>query len=371
MPPPPSRIAGGPRRPPSPLQEPSIILRQLLFTLPVGLLGAIAFALLGLPAAWLAGSMVAVAGAALAGLPVGIPSWLRQAAFTLVGAGMGSAVTPATLKAALHWPLSMTVLAVSVVVTVLLGTVFLERRHGWDHATARFSSVPGALTSVMVLAAETGADLPKIAFAQSLRLLVLVAAVPAMALTLGTGATGPSAALPASGPDALGFTLLIAGTAGAAVLCTLLRVPAGSLIGAMVASSVLHGTGLIVGRVPETLLFAGFVVTGAVIGERFRGTRLGTIRAASRASLESLALTFSIAALFAALGSHLTGVPFPQFFLALAPGGIEAMMVMAFLLQLDPAFVGAHSLLRFLALSLLAPLWLPRRRHQGLTKMQR
>jgi uncharacterized membrane protein AbrB (regulator of aidB expression) len=52
-------------------------LRRLgvpLLTAALGAAGGRLFARLGPPAAWLAGSMVAVATAALAGLPVGMPA---------------------------------------------------------------------------------------------------------------------------------------------------------------------------------------------------------------------------------------------------------------------------------------------------------
>ena len=51
------------------------------------------------------------------------------------------------------------------------------------------------------------------------------------------------------------------------------------------------------------------------------------------------------------------GLPFGQVWLAYAPGGIEAMAIMAFALHLDAAFVGAHHVLRILGLSLLSPWW--------------
>ena len=45
---------------------------------------------------------------------------------------------------------------------------------------------------------------------------------------------------------------------------------------------------------------------------------------------------------------------------AFAPGGLEAMTMMAFALGLDPLFVGAHHIARFLFISLALP-WVARR----------
>lgn len=38
-----------------------------------------------------------------------------------------------------------------------------------------------------------------------------------------------------------------------------------------------------------------------------------------------------------------------------APGGLEAMMILSFLLGLDPAYVGPHQFARFVGISILLP----------------
>ena len=53
-------------------------------------------------------------------------------------------------------------------------------------------------------------------------------------------------------------------------------------------------------------------------------------------------------------------MPFGKTWLAYAPGGVEAMAAMALALRLDPAFVGAHHVLRILGLNVAGPFWLGR-----------
>jgi uncharacterized membrane protein AbrB (regulator of aidB expression) len=67
-----------------------------------------------------------------------------------------------------------------------------------------------------------------------------------------------------------------------------------------------------------------------------------------------------VSAAIAWAGSMLLGLPFGQLWLAYAPGGVEAMAAMALALHLDPAFVGAHHVLRILGLNLITPFWLRR-----------
>ena len=59
----------------------------------------------------------------------------------------------------------------------------------------------------------------------------------------------------------------------------------------------------------------------------------------------------------------LLDIEFAQALLAFAPGGIEAMALMAITLHLDPAYVGAHHIIRVMLMPVMIPLtakWLIR-----------
>lgn len=331
----------------------------LVLTAAVGSLGGGLFAWLGLPAAWLAGSMVAVAAAALAGWPLVVPAAIRNTAFVLIGVSMGAGVTREALGQMAAWPLSLAILAVSVIATLLASSVYLQRVRGWDPATARFSSVPGAMAAVLILAVSSTADLPRVAFAQSVRLFTLVALIPAILQISGfSGEGGTTVAIAASG-SALEVAVMLAASAGGAWILHRLGAPGGVLLGSMVASALLHGADIVSGRPPPAILIPGFIATGAVIGARFQGVSLAVIRTTLPAALESVLLALAISAGFAALAAILLDLPFGQLWLAYAPGGVEAMAVMAFALHLDPAFVGAHHVLRIVGLNVFSPLWRP------------
>lgn len=335
------------------------MLVSLLGTAAVGSLGGGLFAWMGMPAPWLAGSMVAVATAALAGLPIAVPAPIRHAAFVLIGVSMGAGVTREALGQIAAWPLSLAILGVSIIATLFASSTYLRRVRGWDAATARYSSVPGAMAAVLILAVSSSADLPRVALAQSVRLFTLVALMPAILQLSGLASeeTGAVAASAAGHPAEVAI-MLTASAAGAAVLHAV-KVPGGVLLGSMVASALLHGTDVVSGRPPPAILIVGFVATGAVIGARFRGTTAPVIRATLPAALESVLLALTISAAFAALAASLLDLPFGQLWLAYAPGGVEAMAVMAFALELDPAFVGAHHVLRILGLNMFSPVWRP------------
>lgn len=319
------------------------------------------FALFGWPAAWLMGAMIAIAIAALAGLPVGLPPSLREGAFVLLGISMGSTVTPEGLAQMQSWPGSIVLLAVSVLATLTISALYLQRVHGWDPVTARFASMPGAFSAVVVFAATSSADLPRVILAQSLRVFTLVALMPPLLTFLNGGSAGVPA-VPLAGTNTVGEAVAVfAASCGLAAVLHRFRVPAGTLLGAMIASALLHATGLVHGRFPTPLVIVGFVATGVVIGVRFRGTSITTLVRTVPGAVASILLALAISAGIAAVGAWLLGLPFGQLWLAYAPGGVEAMAAMALSLALDPAFVGAHHVLRILGLNAISPFWLRRR----------
>lgn len=331
-----------------------------LLTAAIAGAGGASFAALGWPAAWLMGAMIATAAAAVAGLEVGLPPRLRELAFVLLGISIGSSVTPESLAAAGAWPGSIVLLGLSVVATMGAAAAYLERVHGWDPVTARFAAMPGAFSSTVVIAATSSADLPRVILAQGLRVFTLVALMPPLLALASADPAGPALAATPDTSTPAGTVAVLAASVGVAAALTRLGVPAGTLLGAMLASALAHATGLVHGRFPQPLVVVGLVATGAVIGARFRGTTLATVRRTVPGAAASVLIALAISAAIAALGAWLIGLPFGQLWLAYAPGGVEAMAAVSIALALDPAFVGAHHVLRILGLNAIAPLWLRR-----------
>jgi uncharacterized protein len=350
--------AGHPGSPPghTPQSRWAKVLSKVALTLALGGAGGWGLAQVGAPAPWLTGSMLAVAAAALSGLPLGMPNWMRTLAFVMLGISIGSSVTPEALGEIQAWPGSVCLLLLGVAATTAASAFHLTRARGWDVMTARYCSLPGALSQVLVLATRSRADLPRIALAQSLRVFVLVALLPW--LIPAQGEAGPALIHAAVELTMGGSAAMLTVGLTTGVLFDRLGIPGGALLGGMIASALLHGTGVLEGQLPGPLPLAAFVATGCVIGLRFRGASLFRMRATVRGGLESVALAIMITAAFALAAHYWLDLPYGQLWLAYAPGGVEAMTIMAFALGFDPAFVGGHHVIRIIAINLVIPLWL-------------
>jgi hypothetical protein len=325
----------------------------ILQGLAIGTVGGSLFWLAGIPAPWLAGSMIAAVAAVFAGANIGMPGWLRAAAFIFLGIQTGTSVTWETVERAAQWPLSIGLLGLTVIAVTWAGMQFYMRVRKRDAATALFASLPGALSLVLLLADEANADMRRVAIAQCIRLFFLVSALPALIALL-------SPAAPALQQQTIGnfsgIALLVVASSAAGLLFERLKVPAGLLLGPMLAAAALQLSGVVEGAAPSGILIPANIVLGVMIAARFAGFRLAEFREALGEGFAGFLLALAIAAAGASLASLAAGLPFALTLLAFSPGGLDAMIVMAFALDLDPAYVGAHQIARYVGLSLLMPL---------------
>ena len=89
---------------------------------------------------------------------------------------------------------------------------------------------------------------------------------------------------------------------------------------------------------------------------RFANTPLRMLLNFVGAAFGSFAVAVTIAAAFAAVLISVLSLPAAEVMIAFAPGSVDAMMLLALALNLDPVYVGAHHLVRIFLVSLFMPL---------------
>ena len=338
---------------------PSFLQRRDLIrtaeTLLIATVGGIVFSLIGFPAGLISGSLLSVAVAGLMRRPVMIPVGLSRVISVLVGISLGAVVTLETLKGLAAFPISIAVLGVATLCMILATTSYLRFVHGWDMQSALFGASPGALAQVMALSAEYHADLRAIAIVQTMRVVALTIGIP-FGLAL-FGLTAPSG-LPrfGAGPESLTeLAILVAVSTACGLAVWRMRLPGGLMFGAMLGSGILHGGGFIAAVLPWWVAGAAVIGIGAVTGSRFVNTDPRTLLRFLGAALGSFTVAIAVASLFVLLLTTFLAVPVADAIVAFAPGAQDSMMVLALALHLDPVYVGAHHLSRFLLVSLLVP----------------
>jgi len=327
---------------------------NVLETLLIGGVGGLLFQLFNLPGGLISGAMIGVAGAALAGRPLMMPPLLTQSILVILGISLGSLVSWDLLQHVGAYPLTIALLAAATFSATFGSSMYLQRVHQWDQTSAFLAGSPGALSQIIILAIEKNADVSAIAVVQTMRVIILTAALPMLLAATGLAPTTSPAALTASTSPS-GLAALIAAALCGAMLLRLIKFPASWMFGAMLGSSVLHGAGLVEGGVPPWLRGVALVGIGALIGTRFARMKKATLLSHINASLGSFAVAIVISGVFVAIIALTTRVHFADIVVAFSPGAMDAMLALALTLHIDPVFVGAHHLARFIFVTLATP----------------
>lgn len=209
----------------------------------------------------------------------------------------------------------------------------------------------------MVLMAESfGADARLVAFMQYLRVIcvaLVAAAVAHFWLHVQDVAAVRPVWFPPLDPAAFAGTLAVA--AIGAVVGVRSRIQAGALLVPALAAIVLHLVGWLKLELPPWLLTAVYALIGWSIGLRFSRDTL-------RYSLRALPpILFSIAALIAVCAGlswllvRATGVDALTAYLAMSPGGMDTVAIIAASSHVDLAFVMAMQAVRLIVVVALGP----------------
>lgn len=323
-------------------------------TLLIGAVGGALFHAAGLPLPWMLGALFATMALSVAGVPLSLSPRLRQGVVAVIGVLLGSRFTPEVAAGAAGWALTVGILGVYMAAVAAVVVPFYRLVGRFDWPTAYFAGMPGGLSEMVEIGEAKGADVPSIVLAHSLRIVLTIALVALwFRVVLGhdVGAA-PAAAHGLTLQDA--GVMLACGIAGAG-LGKMLHLPAPTFLGPMALSAAVHLTGISDGAPPALLVSAAQVVLGSVLGCRFRGIAPARLVRAGALSLGATVLTLLLA-LLAGVGMHaVAGVPTDQAILALAPGGLTEMGLVALAIGADAAFVALHHVVRILAVIVLAP----------------
>lgn len=318
------------------------------------------------PLPWMIGPLLSTALVSMGGAPT--ESWgpLRNAGQWTIGTALGLYFTPqvTSLVASLWWAIVL-----GIVWALALGVGF-GRWLQWLHAprmpgvgpqamraTTYFAGAIGAASEMTLLSERVGARTDLVAAAHSLRLLVVVLAIP-FGLQ-ASGLTGIDTA--PAGPRIVHVTgllwLALATGAGALVMQWLGRANPW-FMGALVVAMGFTMAGITLSAIPGWLSSTAQLVIGVSLGVRFTAEFLHTAPRWLASVAFGTVVMMALCAGFAWVLSLGTGLHPVTLLLGTSPGGITEMSITAKVLQLGVPVVTAFQVCRLVAVLLLAnPLW--------------
>jgi membrane AbrB-like protein len=324
--------------------------------LAIGAAGGAVFQALGLPLPWMLGAMFATMAASIANAPVLAPTRVRPAVVAVIGVLLGSRFTPDVVDQAGAWIGSVAILMVYVVVVALVVVPFYRFVGRQDWVTAYFAGMPGGLSEMIEIGEASGAKPAPIILAHSLRIVVTIALIAFWFRIIEGQAVGTSLGGSSTPMSMIDAAVMLGSAVAGSVLGTKLRFPAPTFLGPLLVSAILHLTGLTESVPPALLVTVAQVLLGTVLGCRFLGIGLRTLVPAIALSIGATVLTLALAFGAGLVMRALTEVRIDQALLALAPGGLTEMGLIALAIQADVAFVALHHVVRILFVIVLAPL---------------
>ena len=322
-------------------------------------MAGIALDRIGLPSASLFAALLVGLAAALLPrrMPQVSPSVFRVAQ-AITGVSLGVYVQSSSLSAVAGAWLPVTIVSAGTLALSLLCGWALVRTVHLDPPTAALGMVAGGASGIVGMARELGADDRLVAVMQYLRVFVVVLLTPilvALAFSHPHGANPGSA--PAGAPligSVRDWALVAAALGAGALAAVLTRIPAGSMLGPMVAAAVLAVT---VGdfQVPTIIREPAFAAIGLQVGLRFTRELL---HQAGRLLLPTLlCIAGLLVACFglAVVLDATTDASLLDAYLATTPGGLYAVLAAAFGTGANTTFVIAVQSLRLFVMVLLAP----------------
>ena len=326
------------------------ILRAVA-ALAIGAAAGYVCTLLRTPIPWMLGPLFSLAFLRVAGVDIGVPTPIRYGGQWIIGTSLGLYFTPQVVaQVAGLWYLLLAG-AVFAVAVGYVSAVVLSRMTGLDRTTALFASVPGGAAEMAVLGERFGARVDRVAAAQSLRILIVVALIPAIYTLLGVHGADPYVQ-GAKTFAPMGFVLLMAATAVGGFVFMRYRVPNAFVLGSLAVAIPLTAMQIDLSAMPQWASNTGQCLLGCALGSRFQRDFLQGAHRFVGAVAVSVLLAMVLSAVFGAGMAYASGLHPATLILATAPGGIAEMCITAKVLQLGVPLVTAFHVARVVVILL-------------------
>jgi membrane AbrB-like protein len=320
----------------------------------------------GLPSGYLFVAMLVGLGyALLAPGRLTMPSGAFQVGQAVTGVAIGTFLQSSTLTGLGSRWISVALVSLATLAVTIATGLLLARISGLDRPTASLGMVAGGASGIVAMADELGGDDRLVAFMQYLRVLIVTLLTPLLVPLVfpgahsagGAGGNGPLLGTPA------GWALTIGASLVGGAVAVRLRIPAPILLGPLLLTAALTLSGAVDTTVPALLRETAFALIGLYIGLGFERETLRQIRRLLVPVLVSIAALLVACFLLGWILTFTANVTLLDAYLATTPGGLYAVLPIAYGSGADTTFVLAVQGLRLFAMILAAPVvvrWLVR-----------
>ncbi|QNU26529.1 AbrB family transcriptional regulator [Geobacillus sp. 46C-IIa] len=336
-------------------------LMRIALTFAIAASGGIGFALLRVPLHWVLGpaAVLLIMERFLKG-KLYWPMAIRNAGLIPIGYTLGTSMTAATLAEMGRQLPSMLLATVLILLFSFLFSCMAAHITGISLRSIVTGSIPGGLSQMLILGEELkGVDVTVVTLFQVMRLMGVVFLVPLIALSpIFSG--GSRAAMDVGseqGPDwTMGLALLyFIVTVAGALVGKHLKLPTAYLLGPIIGTAALVIAGVPAPDLPTPILDIAQITMGAYLGLTLKPADIKEKRKMmlAAAAMGFSLILFSMAAAFVLTSLH--GVPYLTAFIALAPGGMDQMGILAQEARASLAIVTSYQMFRIFFILFVVP----------------
>jgi uncharacterized protein len=310
---------------------------------------------IGFPLPWMVGAMVFAGSTAILRHYIPIPVFTRSTGQTVVASSVGLSITPAAVSAiGAQFPVMLAAAFLTILAGIAAG-VILMRLTRIDGISASLACIPGGPIEMAVLASRNGVAPGPVAFAQTLRVAMIVLIIPPLIVAVDGAPIDPAAALAADADLVGALVLLGIGISGGLLFCAI-GTTSPFFLGPLLCTALASAAGLPVGGMPYWAIATAQVLLGVWLGRMFDRQLLERSAGFFPAVVASTLVLFALCGGIAALITATTGAAWQTAALAAAPGNVTEMALAAKVMQQGVALVAAYHVVRIFVILSTAPL---------------
>ncbi|MDR2007414.1 MAG: AbrB family transcriptional regulator [Alphaproteobacteria bacterium] len=306
---------------------------------------------IGIPAGWLLGSTLVSIVASIKKVNINTPSQVRAFFSIIVGLAIAGAVNSDSFALIEMYHYSIILITLSVL-SMWFVSYHYFRRQKYDVNSSLLASLPGGMSSSILLADSLNCNKSLVALSQIIRYITSIFIFPLSFYAFfllefhdNEIPTQPFILHPFLPQLLLIVSLYI-------ILLIIKRfynfTP---IIFAIFMGFFIYATGLVEIKIDSLLRIVAQVFLGWYAGSQIninKETKTIVIIA-----IKTALISVAMAVIFAIIGTYILGISLMNLLLALAPGGSDAMTFLALAFNLDVLFVSIHQVIRILFLNMI------------------
>ena len=335
-----------------------LFTKKFLIVILISIPSAIIADFFNVPLAWMIGPMIVTSLTALNGFQVLMPKIALSSILIILGLHIGNYIDQNLLTQMVNWIWTTVIMFFYIVISILIVSKYLQKFSGYKEKTSIFSSAPGALGPLMILAEYEKSDLSQVATAHLIRLIIIITVFPFIIVNLS-----PTASLELERFDYMSqnhwdLVLLIIASLVFIFFFDKFKVPAALLSGTLVASGFLQIFDIASYKLPDASINFCLLILGASVGCRFANKTIKEVSSNSFHGLVATILLVLLGLVAAYIATFFVDTNFLSLILSFCPGGIYEVAVIAIAFDLDPDFVAFHHIIRLLFILFTVPVFL-------------